>query len=225
MTLTEALQRFNRKERHWLVRDALGPASARLGENFADRVQAAIRLRDQSFKIDRGAWWAIDFHIDWLVAALHMLRHGSETVAIPQLNAPMIVTGSQQDIDLVIASESTLVLIEAKGVGSWAGAGLDSKVARLSALPSSVVNLDGKSGEIQLHFVLCSPGKPPCLDTSAWNSWMKTDQGILHIDLNVVAEAGQFLRVQRCSEAESPNDKWTHWQAINDLRSNSLVNK
>jgi hypothetical protein len=119
MTLAEALQRFNRKERHWLVRDALGSASALLDKSFTDRIQTAVRLRDPDFEIDPEAWWAIDFHIDWLVAALHMLQHGLESAVAPQPNNPAVVTGSQQDIDLVIASGPTLVLVEAKGVGLW----------------------------------------------------------------------------------------------------------
>lgn len=223
--LAEALQRFNRKERHWLVRDALGSASARLDKDFTDRVQAAIRLRDPAFEIDPEAWWAIDFHIDWLVAALHMLRHGPESAATPQPNDPVIVTGSQQDIDLVIASGSTLVLVEAKGVGAWPDEGLDKKVARLNALPPSIIESSGKSGDIQVYFLLCSPGEPPILNLSVWQPWMKADDRLLHIDLNVNAEAGPFLRVQRCSAAGVAHEKGTHWQAIKDRRSNSLVIK
>ena len=223
--LTEALKRFNRKERHWLVRDTLGSASARLDKGFTDRVQTAVRLRDPDFKIDPEAWWAIDFHIDWLIAALHMLRHGPESATSPQLNDPPLITGSQQDIDLVIASGSTLVLVEAKGIGSWSGEGLDTKVARLSSLPPWIIEPSGVSGEIQIHFLLCSPGKPPILNLISWPSWMKADNQLLHINLNVKAEPEPFLRVTRCSSAGTPDQKWTHWQIIEDNRSNSLAIK
>ena len=126
-TLAETLERFNRKERHWLIRDAVGAVASKLDGSFLQRVEQVVRLRDPGFQIDPAAWWAIDYHLDWLVAALHTLEHGERSARKPQPNERRLVRGSQQDIDLVIASGRSLVLVEAKGVGSWLNEGLKDK--------------------------------------------------------------------------------------------------
>ncbi|WP_162238948.1 hypothetical protein [Methylobacterium sp. Leaf85] len=222
MTLAEALQRFNRKERHWLVRDALGETSRRLDCNFLKRVEAAVRCRDSTFSADPAAWWAIDFHIDWLVAALH--AHCSPDAATArQSNGDRRVTGSQQDIDLVVVSGTTLILIEAKGVGSWRGAGLDQKIGRLAALTPSVFGADGLLGDVRTHFLLCSPGPAPSLDVTPWPSWTLVDGRPLHIPMKVSAEGGPLLRVERCNDKNRSDAGGEFWHAVEDRPGNKLV--
>ena len=65
MKIVEALKKFNRKERYWVVRNALGPTSNQLGEGFRADLQRTIGI-----EIPEDAWWSIDYHIDWLVGAL-----------------------------------------------------------------------------------------------------------------------------------------------------------
>ncbi|WP_232629615.1 hypothetical protein [Methylobacterium sp. Leaf118] len=222
MTLTEVLQRFNRKERHWLVRDALGSASRHLDRDFLRRVEIAVRQRDPNFRMKLDAFWATDFHIDWLVAALHVLHSKTDATA-PQPNEDGQVTGSQQDIDLVLASGSTLILIEAKGVGSWASQGLRDKVDRLRHLTGSILDENGRVGSIQAHFLTCSPGTAPDTSQSEWPSWMTAHGQPLHIPMQVVAEAGPLYRVERCNEAGTPNAAGHFWHAVPDSQANKLV--
>ncbi len=144
--LARTLERFNRKERHWLIRDALGPAAAKLDEPFLRRVEQAVRVRDPAFNVDHNSWWAIDYHLDWLIAALHILEHGEASARQPRSNEAGLVKGNQQDIDLVIASGTTLVLVEAKGVGSWPGGGLEEKVDRLRSMTPDLIGHDGGQG-------------------------------------------------------------------------------
>lgn len=222
MTLTQVLQRFNRKERHWLVRDALGSASRHLDRDFLGRVETVVRQRDPNFRMKLGAWWATDFHIDWLVAALHVLR--SETDATtPQPNGDGRVTGSQQDIDMIVASDSTLILIEAKGVGSWANQGLRDKVERLRRLTNVVLDKDGRVGPVQVHFLTCSPGDAPDTSASDWPSWMTAAGQPLHVRMQVVAEAGPLFRVEQCDADGRPKARGEYWQAVADHKSNKLV--
>ncbi|MDR4308486.1 hypothetical protein IHQ68_17845 [Chelatococcus sambhunathii] len=57
------LARLNRKERYWLLRDALGEGSARLSSNFTAKF-------DPKWRPSPDAWWGMDYHFDWMVAAL-----------------------------------------------------------------------------------------------------------------------------------------------------------
>ena len=47
---------------------------------------------------------------------------------------PGLITGTQEDIDLVVATGDTLLLIEAKGEGAWSNTQLASKIGRLKAI-------------------------------------------------------------------------------------------
>ncbi len=66
-TLVECLKAFNRKERYWLLRNALGAPALELllSGAFRDRLG---KLLDTDIPSD--AWWAMDYHIDWVFAAL-----------------------------------------------------------------------------------------------------------------------------------------------------------
>lgn len=117
--LVEILKRFNRKERNWLIRDVLGTGADSLSEDFRMRLTDTIRARDPDFQLHSNAWWATDYYLGWLVAALTMMIEGEDTVRKPHPNSNAVVQGNQQDIDLLIASGTNLVFVEAKGVGAW----------------------------------------------------------------------------------------------------------
>lgn len=139
ISLVSALKRFNRKERNWLIRDALGAGADALCLQFRTRVADTMGEHGFEVSIPPDAWWATDYHIDWLIGALTIMAEGDGAVCTVKPNRPGFVTGSQQDIDLLIAWGTTIVLIEAKGVGSWSGTGTSEKLARLKQLPGSPV--------------------------------------------------------------------------------------
>ena len=62
--LVELMESFNRKERFLLIRQALG--TFRLIDDFRTKLGRAIDLT-----IPQAAFIAIDYHLDWLAAALH----------------------------------------------------------------------------------------------------------------------------------------------------------
>jgi hypothetical protein len=62
MTLVKALEKFNRKERYWLIRSALGESSEKLDSKFCDLIYGK-----HSIEVPEDAWWAMDYHLDWLV--------------------------------------------------------------------------------------------------------------------------------------------------------------
>jgi hypothetical protein len=178
---TELFREFNRKERYWLVREAVGSSSAKLGDDFRSKLQAALKKHSKPVEIPAHAEWAIDYHIDWIVALLRLYDRtktgNSDTTFSNDTNE---IRGSQQDFDLVVAFNDVLILIEAKGVGRWSNNQLESKIGRLTALTKcGLINENGQTnGGIQLYFVLCSPLQSKGITGSdTWPSWTKGFDG------------------------------------------------
>ncbi|TPK85690.1 hypothetical protein FJ936_09125 [Mesorhizobium sp. B2-4-13] len=155
-----ALEVFNRKERYWVVRNALGEQQQplRLANSFRDKIGAAIDR-----KIDEDAWWAMDFHIDWLLGALLYRQHGlgsfghNPTISDVEADPEYAIQGSQQDFDFLIAFGKTIVMVEAKATGGWDRKQYRSKCKRLTALQDPAF----ATGDLDLFFVLLSPSPPP----------------------------------------------------------------
>jgi hypothetical protein len=156
MSITETLRRLNRKERYWVVRTALGDPSRTLDGAFCKALEEKLNDRDVSVDVST-AWWAMDYHFNWLFAALQVHCGKTNDGAPAWDNASGAVQGNQEDIDLVVASGNDIILVEAKN-GSWSSDQLRSKIERLKLLKADD---DGCVGEgdrrIRLHLVLMSP--------------------------------------------------------------------
>lgn len=136
--IVDCLRLFNRKERYWLIRNAIGEKDQDLplSSSFRERLGKVIET-----EIPADAWWALDYHIDWLFAALVLFSVPRESETKPIKNPEMfskneklrrLVRGTQEDFDFIVAFGQTIVLIEAKGVGSWTNKQISSKHQRLS---------------------------------------------------------------------------------------------
>jgi hypothetical protein len=210
MKLVDALAQFNRKERYWLIRNALGDSSRTLDKGFRATLSDV-----NGIEVPEDAWWAMDYHLDWLVGALDLYKSGGKNGGV-QPNAADLVQGNQEDIDLVIAFDQTLILIEAKGDSPWNNEQLDSKLCRLEACFKYV---DPVKAELSVFFLLMSPTKSEKLkrkDQRTWPNWMVHENGQPRWSKLRMAEAGQepkFLRVVRYSEAAGAVDKaGLHWK-------------
>lgn len=159
-SLAATLRRFNRKERYWVVRTALGGASEQLDARFCSALEGALADRDVQIGAEH-AWWAVDYHLDWLLAALRMHCEGSNNVIGRAWdNATGAVQGNQEDIDLVIAAGSDLILVEAKN-GAWSRKQLRSKLERLRLLNADENGILGEgTRRVRMHLVLMSPSAP-----------------------------------------------------------------
>lgn len=201
--LVTVLKRFNRKERYWLLRTALGANSERLDGGFREQLENRLGI-----KIPANAWWAMDYHLDWLIGALHLLNGGTEDKA----RENRMVTGTQEDIDLVIAFDGTLILIEAKGDTPWSNPQLNSKVDRLEQIFAG----GDFPGGLMLHFVLMSPKPSENLErapTGDWPKWMCNSDGQpLHLKMTFGDVAARFLKVVRCNDEGCPDKAATHWK-------------
>lgn len=187
--LIEWLGAFNRKERYYLVAQALGGFTlspqfrALLGETIGQEIPA------------KSAAW-MDYHLDWVFAALTLRDISPNDVdgrvfESPDFRGPDPLPGTQpvhvntnqEDIDLLVAFRDRdllhLIFLEAKGETSWGNRQLRSKIRRLGAIFPQV------PAGLSLSFVLASPRRPQRLDVpegcprwvapySAWR-WMPLD--------------------------------------------------
>lgn len=186
--LATALHRFNAKERNHLMRFALlgetnsGPPDpsvqwvhpnffAALSTALATEVSGETQSTIALSKDARCVYAAMDYHLDWLRAALWCTSNewpGTvETEFSPVARAAAIeaapqqhdVMGNQEDIDLLVLIEDELmtylVLVEAKGDTSFSRSQLGSKLARLKLI------LDGEhvppTEQLRFALVLMAP--------------------------------------------------------------------
>lgn len=146
VSLEQALECFNRKERNLLVRAVLGHQEKPLQLTEPFRKQVAKELHLAS--IPENAWWATDYHISWLAGALAVFVKGGAAVFRKEHDQPLppwpnhaegnpsrqLVEGNQEDVDLAIATGCELIMIEAKGYHHFGRDQLESKLQRLKLL-------------------------------------------------------------------------------------------
>lgn len=207
MTLVEALRKFNRKERYWLIRNALGENSEKLDPKFRESLEGAL-----SIQVPENAWWAMDYHLDWLVGALHLSICKGEGAAYKRQcdKNQELVKGTQEDVDLVIAFEKTLIFIEAKGDAGWDDRQVNSKIGRLQNIA------DKKYFEgLETYFIFMAPknlldNRRETID-AARPGRMFGGPRFRWLDLQIKDEYDQeknsfkdFCRVGRCNEKSEP---------------------
>lgn len=215
-TLVDALKRFNRKERYWLIRNALGPTSERLDDGFRAELGKQIGM-----DVPATAWWAMDYHLDWLVGALTLVAHGDRGFEA-QSNGAGLVNGNQEDMDLIVAFNDTLVMIEAKGETAWSNEQFQSKVARLEKLRAAGL----LPASIKIFFVLTSPREPKFLvpeQRTTWQAWMCNPAGRpMHVPLHM--PDGFFKVTKWDPEWQAASKTGTCWKIVT-ARSAEVVQK
>jgi len=205
-----------------LVRAILGHKEQplRLSKGFRGKVAEALDID----AIDENAWWATDYHYDWLAGALAVHVEGDGAVQKPRLNRSSqgssdppkqrhLVEGNQEDTDLIIASGSDLILVEAKAFGAWGNAQMTSKLARLELLQKELSAITGKvrpDSEIRLHLLLISPREPKKL--KAWPDWLKREGRIPWIKLDLSSGDQPILDVSRCDENGKKKVSTDYWR-------------
>lgn len=190
LRLLDHLASFNRKERFYVVGAALGNPTFRLCSAFRRRLEQALGIA-----VPADAFVAMDYHLDWLHAALALAAGTIEGGVHP--NRDRGVRGTQEDVDLLIAFDrgrlTHVLMVEAKVEGRWSNAQMLSKARRLAAL----FGVDGaRSARVRPHFVLMSPRSPRLLATDGWPRWMAPRGSATWIRLDVPRG---LRRVERCN--------------------------
>ncbi|MGE3913960.1 MAG: hypothetical protein AB7K36_31740 [Chloroflexota bacterium] len=203
------LRRFNRKERFFLVGQALGNQNFRLSDQFCHDVGTELLI-----DVPPDAFVAMDYHLDWLYASLHLSADGGNYG--PHLNDRKMVRAQQEDIDLLIAYQAGdqfhIVLVEAKGESAWSNQQMISKAGRFG----DIFGAAGSAFEsVVPHFLAMSPRRPH-LRTDTWPTWMLRDGTIPWLRLDM---GDGLLKISRWTPgpgdgAGKADRNGTHWKVI-----------
>jgi hypothetical protein len=229
--LSNALERFNRKERNLLVRAILGHKEKplQLADSFRDKIAGTL---DDLVRIPSDAWWATDYHISWLAGALTLLVNGESAVFHKKHDQPLppwpnppipntatqpdegqsqLVEGNQEDVDLVVATGSELIMMEAKGFDTFDKEQLRSKLQRLELLHTFYKDTLRQIGNpVRFRFLLISSEQPTKIDI-CWPSWaLKKDGNVPWIRMDL----GDRLTVERCNSNHSRGAHGGYWHVI-----------
>ena len=207
MTLIEHLESFNRKERFFLIGDALGNRAFQLSTDFRARLSAAFGIQPPS-----SAFVAMDYHLDWIHASLFLTLPGNDEEAV-HLNTETVVSGNQEDVDLLIAFEegdiTHLLLVEAKAETGWTNEQTLSKAERLERIFGTH---GAKYPRVKPHFGLMSPRPPKQLKSDFWPAWMTRDGQPIWFELNV--PTGR-RRITRCDSSGIPTAEGVFFRTLN----------
>jgi hypothetical protein len=193
MDIIKNLEKLNAKERYYLITFATDNKTIRLGCEFRKKLGKTIYGENENGEpvrlIPEDSFVAIDFHLNWLYAALYydvLTDDGTEKEVIPD-----VIKSDQQDIDLLIAymenGKTMIIMVEAKGTGSWGNGQLNSKIDRLNKIfKQSEKNIIPK-------LVLLSPNEPQRLDIAKseegrdrWQNWLnKNDNKPFWVQLEI----------------------------------------
>jgi len=174
-TLVQNLKELNAKERDHLMRFAyLGATEAYEGDTkrwLSDEMLSALKPQLADIHLSPSArcvFAAMDYHLDWLYAALFRTYKGGETGVLDdgspcKDDSLRPIIGILEDLDLLVVfadDEKVVVLcIEAKGDASFSKLQLARKLVRLDRIITASV---GSPPPMGLHFklVLIAPNEP-----------------------------------------------------------------
>lgn len=175
MTLIDYLRSFDRKERFAVFKEVFGlPRNDDLciGHSFRTKLEYCIAT-----PIPEKVFCATDYHLDWIEASLHLLRHESGE-SFPRITRPSDdFNKSQRDIDLLIAfeddvspDETHVVLVEAKAYDYWNKQQLEKKIRRLQEI---FERSTPGAEHTKPHLVLLTNKKSTGITADNWSCWMK----------------------------------------------------
>lgn len=166
--LIQWLRQLNWKERYYLIEHALGTDGFKLSPKFREQLGDEI-----GFAVPAGAFAAMDYHLDWLYAALKLSDDGI-TSDLYTGQTENVATGTQLDTDLLVVfrqgDETHVVMVEAKAKGSWDNRQICKKVRRLTAIFRHGSN---RWPHVTPHWVLMSPRRERKYQMGYWPTWMK----------------------------------------------------
>jgi hypothetical protein len=160
--------------------------------------------------------WPWNYHLDWIYASLRWARDdlvpGQETSRDAEDDPPRLITGSQEDVDLLVAAAgpkgtTTLVLCEAKAYSPEDHAQVQHKVARLRAI-------FGEDGDafpgVEPRFVLLRPKASPQALAEGWPAWMTAPDGTARF-IPLPPPEGRYSIHRQNSGSE-----WAWWKIVQE---------
>lgn len=152
-----------------------------------------------------------------------------------ELEPRRVITGTQEDFDLIVAFDRTIVLIEAQGVGQWNEAQLRSKHQRmcdwdhyyngLTERYKDAIRSDYRPPNI--HLVMTSPNQPSNSFLNAFPKFYRHmpngRKELNFMNLQILNETSDFLAPERCMDVNgkpkpSSQGESLHLRKINALK-------
>lgn len=159
--------------------------------------------------VPQSPYLAMDYTLDWLHAAVTCFANPTAWRAKQKI-LPGTISGSQEDVDLLIAWEDPhprLALIEAKGFTGWSNKQMASKASRLGTIFTEDVR-----EHIDVHYVLAGPKPSAGLTTQDWPAWMRSEGRVHTLE---IANPGLRWSVKRSDAdglTEGGKKNWTRWR-------------
>ena len=118
-------------------------------------------------------------------------------------------TGVEELVSQIADLGPALVLMEAKGVGSWSNSQMNDKAKRLG----EIFGQDGNEyTDVAPHMCLVSPRPPEGLRVTSWPKWMtRDDDSIYWFELDLPEES---LKVSRCEQDGSISSAGDHFRIV-----------
>lgn len=171
--LLKTLRRFNAKERFHLLSHFLGEGF--FSKPFIDNLAYEIMVPPEIFSTANDTFCAMDYHLDWLNAALELFFLGRQGGSRLDNDGKEYgrkygrITGYQDDIDLLLAFDTKsplaryhIVLIEAKGATNcFSQEQLKPKLIRLKNI--FLENDKLRFQDVKVYLVLMGPNCPKWL--------------------------------------------------------------
>lgn len=199
--LISLLRYFNRKERFFLVGQALGNKDFILSENFRNEINKKLNI-----DIPPDAFAAMDYHLDWIYASLYCAEKGTTEFITDN---PLGLNSNQEDIDFLIAFKKEeiyhLILIEAKAESGWTNKQLGSKADKLKAIFGYNSNL---WKNVKPYLLITSPRKSVNLRVDALPTYLQRSMDDIWFQLNV---PDYLIKITRCDangKASITGSKW-----------------
>jgi hypothetical protein len=219
-SLGNVLARFDRKERGWVVRKALGAKAEYLDEGFLKQVCGALGLETAAPQEYR---WFTDYHLDWLVAALQIYAYGEKRCLahdsiFPNSAAPNpLIMGNQEDVDLLLVTGTDLILIEAKWFGLWNNTQRESKLGRLKMIKKAadLACIQANRDRVKFHFLLMSAAEAH-RNPDPLRQVSEADDGMVRrLQIPPSVDAPPYmLAPQRCNANGSATAIGANWRVI-----------
>ena len=209
--LIEIMESFNRKERFFLISQALGKPKFTLSRDFRLELAEAVGL-EQGIEIPADAFAAMDYHLDSVAASLACMDEGKGLDGVFPNPGQKVVEGNQEDIDLLVAFAHSgkyhLIFVEAKAYSYWGSDQLRKKVSRLER---DFGSSGGKCNGVGPHFSLMSPN-PPQNSSVQWLEWMLGENGKPHHLKMSLPPKNKRRRAERCDEngSKTSNGEYFH---------------
>ena len=214
-TVLQLLERFNRKERFFLLGLALGNARFQLSGEFRSATSQALKQCPGwgTREVPRDALCWMDYHMDWIWAALELHGAAPTKTGFPSPVWPrdpkrkirpgepevLNVNANQEDVDLLVAFEDRdgthLIFIEAKGETNWSIPQMESKGRRLARIFGHADHPEAKEG-VRPYMLLASPTQSSQLNKAQVPGWMKPNGKFAWMPLRIPPDRLEIVRTR-----------------------------